>query len=467
MTAPTDAPAYFFCAVGGSGMLPLALLMRARGARVDGSDRDFDLGRGEAKQAFLRGRGVGLFPQDGSGVTGADGQVLVMSTAVEAHVPDRVRARDLGMAEVPRAALLSALFNDAAVPVAVAGTSGKSTITAMTGWILHATGLAPTILNGAVMIDFRTPDNPFASVVPGSGPQFVAEVDESDGSIAFYNPAVAVLANISVDHKPMAELEVLFGDYMGRAGTCVVNRDSPEVMALAARLSGKPVVSWSLQDPGATVYARKAGDGWGVRLADDSFMPLVLKVFGDHNVSNALAAIATAEVLGIERAAAVAAMAGFSGVARRMEQAGTVRGVTVYDDFGHNPDKIGASLRALQPRHGRILTLFQPHGYGPLRLMGDELAAMYARTLRPDDRLWLTRPVNRGGTVTENTIAQDMPPRIGPQAGFIESRDSFVAAAAALAGPGDAIVVMGARDDTLSDLARTLVRAIEARGETA
>lgn len=456
-----DASRYFFCAIGGSGMLPLALLVRASGAAVDGSDRDFDQGRGLQKQAFLRARGIGLFAQDGSGVTGDGGQVLVMSAAVEAQIPDRLRARELGLTQLSRASLLSSLFNAASIPVAVAGTSGKSTITAMTGWILHATGHAPTIVNGAVMANFRTPDNPFASVVPGSGPHFVAEVDESDGSIALYDPAVAVLANIGLDHKSLEELNRLFADYLARAGTIVVNADSPEVMALARACTGRPVISWSVRGAQATLRARDAGGGaWRVTLADGSELPLHLQVFGEHNVSNALAAIAACEALGVDRAQAVAALASFTGVARRMELVGSQAGIPVYDDFGHNPDKIGASLRALQARHDRVLALFQPHGFGPLAHMGAELAAMLRATLRPQDRLWLTEPVNRGGTVVRNTVARDMPARIGPQVQFVEDRDAFVQAAASLARPGDAVIVMGARDDTLSDLALAVAERV-------
>jgi UDP-N-acetylmuramate--alanine ligase len=462
-----DASRYFFCAIGGSGMLPLALLVRAGGAAVDGSDRDFDQGRGQQKQAYLASKGIGLFPQDGSGVTGEDGQVLVMSAAVEEHVPDRVRARELGLQQLSRAALLSSLFNEATTPVAVAGTSGKSTITAMTGWILHATGHAPTILNGAVMTNFRSPEAPFASVVPGTGPHFVAEVDESDGSIAFYNPAVAVLANISLDHKSLEELNQLFGDYLARAGTVVVNADSADVMALVGqleqtgRIAGKPVISWSVRGAAATLMARDAGGGdWRVALADGCEVPLVLQVFGAHNVSNALGAIAACEALGVDRQAAVEAMAGFTGVARRMEKVGEPSGVVVYDDFGHNPDKIAASLRALQDRHGRVLALFQPHGYGPMALMGDELVAMFQQVLRPDDRVWLTDPVNRGGTVRKNTVARDMPARIGANVRFIDDRSDFVGEAAAAARAGDAVIVMGARDDTLTDLARAVAGRI-------
>jgi hypothetical protein len=178
---------YFFCGIGGSGMLPLALIVQGRGARVAGSDRTLDQGKLGGKFDFLRARGIPLFAQDGTGLTSGD-QILVASAAVEETVPDVVRARELGAERMSRAQLLAELFNDAPVGIAVAGTSGKSTVTGMIGWILHACGRDPTVMNGAVMKNFVTADAPFATALVGQGDAFVSEVDESDGSIALYRP---------------------------------------------------------------------------------------------------------------------------------------------------------------------------------------------------------------------------------------------------------------------------------------
>ena len=183
-----EAKSYFFCGIGGSGMLPLALIVRGRGGEVAGSDRTFDQGRLAPKFAFLAERGIALHPQDGSGLTGPD-QLLVTSAAIEPTVPDVVRARELGIERLTRPELLARLFNAAETGIAVGGTSGKSTVTGMTGWILHAAGRDPTVMNGAVMKNFVGPDVPFASALVGRGGTFVSEVDESDGSIALYKPA--------------------------------------------------------------------------------------------------------------------------------------------------------------------------------------------------------------------------------------------------------------------------------------
>src|SRR5580698_9595945 len=245
---------YFFCGVGGSGMTPLALIVKARGAAVDGSDRALDQGRNPERFAFLRQSGVELHPQDGSGLTSAE-QTLVVSAAIEETIPDVAAARRVGAPILTRAQLLAQLFNASATAVGVAGTSGKSTTTAMIGWIASFAGLDPTIVNGAEMKNFATPDAPFASAKVGAGEAFIAEVDESDGSIALYSPTVAVVNNISLDHKSMEELRALFSNFAAKAKHVVLNLDNDETAALAPTLDPARVAAFSLHDPAADFLA--------------------------------------------------------------------------------------------------------------------------------------------------------------------------------------------------------------------
>jgi UDP-N-acetylmuramate--alanine ligase len=445
-------------------MLPLAMLVRRGGANVIGTDRAFDQGRALEKQGYLKKEGVTLAPQDGSALTDVS-QILVTSTAVEATVPDVARARAIGASHIHRADLLSSLFNHAQNSIAIAGTSGKSTITAMLGWILHASGQAPTIVNGAVMANFRDEDSLFASSIYGTGPDFVAEVDESDGSIVHYNPSVAILSNITIDHMPIEKLRALFSAYLARSKMVVANLDNTDVRALAEAVTDKPVATFSLSDPGANVFGLKAADGsWRVMGKDGKGHALRLLVFGDYNVSNALAAIAAAELLGVSRGEAIAHLADFKGVARRMEAVGQPHGIMVYDDFGHNPDKIAASLSALRERHARIFCLFQPHGYTPLRVMGDELVETFVQGLRPQDHLWMTEPAFFGGSVVKEPLVEGRLAQIGSAlSSHLTDRSAFPAIVAGLAKAGDVVVIMGARDDSLTDLARNVVEAIAAQ----
>src|SRR5450755_1601531 len=236
---------YFFCGVGGSGMTPLALIIQAKGGRVEGSDRALDQGRNADRFDFLRARGVALHPQDGSGVR-RNSQILVTSAAVEETIPDVQAARRIGATITTRAKLLAQLFNSAALGVGVAGTSGKSTTVGMIGWILHRAGRNPTIMNGADMKNFIDAGSPFASARVGEGNIFVSEVDESDGSIAFFEPRVAVVNNISLDHKSLDELRSLFRDFAAKAETVVLNLDNEETAALLRDLKPDQAVTYSL-----------------------------------------------------------------------------------------------------------------------------------------------------------------------------------------------------------------------------
>jgi len=440
-------------------MLPLAMIVAGRGAHIAGSDRSRDQGRAYEKFAFLAAHGAELFAQDGSGVTDPE-TIVVVSTAVEATVPDVATAQRIGAPIVTRAQLLAHLFNSARCPIGIAGTSGKSTTTGMLGWILAATGNDPTIMNGAVMKNFVAPEVPFASAVVGKGEAFVSEVDESDGSIALYRPHIAVLNNIAHDHKSMDELRVLFGDFLAKATTAVINRDNAE----AAALKGANAVTYSLIDPSADFFGfdlAPAQDGIAFSVREAGHVArLKLAVPGRHNVANGLAALAAARAVGVPLVDAAAALAGFTGVKRRLELVGTANGIAVFDDFAHNPDKIAATLATLHDFPGRLLICFQPHGYGPLKLMKDGFIAVFAEGLDAGDVLVMPEPVYFGGTVDRSVSSSEITAGVaaaGHPAFAFPTREMCGEKLKALAAPGDRIVVMGARDDTLSTFAAGLL----------
>jgi UDP-N-acetylmuramate--alanine ligase len=471
----TGARSYFFCGIGGSGMLPLALILRAQGHAVAGSDRMLDQGRSGAKFEFLRERGIALHPQDGSGVTNS-GRIFVASAAIEDSVPDLKAARAAGAPVMTRAELLAELFNAAPLSVAIGGTSGKSTTTGMTGWILSEAGRDPTVMNGALMKNFTTPETPFASAVVGAGDVFVSEVDESDGSIALYEPDVAVLNNVALDHKSLDELRGLFADFVEGSGAVVINLDNAESAALASKATRDAVTGFSLADPRADLFADKlvpAPDGIAFTLhegASGESVPVRLAIPGRHNVANALAAVGAARACDVSLAEAAAALERFAGLRRRLETVGAAGGVTVIDDFAHNPDKIEATLATLHDFPGRLLVLFQPHGFGPLRMMKDAFIEVFARHLGADDVLIMPDPVYYGGTTDRSVASADIVAGIaarGRQAFACAERADCGEKLLELAEPGDRIVVMGARDDTLStfaaDLLARLADATEAR----
>ena len=459
---------YFFCGVGGSGMTPLALIIQARGGRVEGSDRALDQGRNAERFDFLRARGVLLHPQDGSGVIRAS-QILVTSAAVEETVPDVQAARRIGAAVTTRARLLAELFNSAALGVGVAGTSGKSTTVGMLGWILHRAGKNPTIMNGADMKNFIDAGSPFASAKIGDGEIFVSEVDESDGSIAHFAPRVAVVNNISLDHKSMDDLRTLFRGFISKAQRVVLNLDNAETAALVTGLKPGQAITYSLnsaqaqlvasapvQSPVGTVFQVKARETGEV-------VEVNLKVPGLHNVANALAALSAATACGVTLSVAAAHLGEFNGIRRRLEVVGTANEITVVDDFAHNPEKISATLETLHAFPGRLLLMFQPHGYGPIRFMRDALVGCFTSGLRDEDVLVMPEPVYFGGTVDRSVGSNDIVSEIqrrGRKAFAFTNRGDCGDMLVGLARRGDRIVVMGARDDSLSQFAHELLRRL-------
>ena len=451
-------------------MLPLAQILKGRGAIVAGSDRSFDQGRTPEKFASLAAKGFTLYPQDGSGITDPN-QILIASAAVEDTVPEMVRAKELGCTRMTRAQLLSGLFNSAKTGIAIGGTSGKSTVTGMLGWIMQVAGREPTIMNGAVMKNFVSEDTPFASAVVGNGDVFVSEVDESDGSIALYRPAVAVLLNVSLDHKSMEELRALFGAYLAASGVAVINADDPEALALLPHVKSALTFGIDQELAQIGVVPGSIADG-PVRQAamivdrhDGKTYPLTLNLPGRHNLSNALAAISGAVAAGVPVREAVAALGSFAGLARRFDIIGnSPSGISVIDDFGHNPEKCAATLRTLKQHSGRVIAFFQPHGYGPLRQMGAELAETFARELNPSDVTLMCDPVYFGGTVDRSEGSERIIKLIGEAGGsaeYLPAREACGDKIVQIAKPGDRIVVMGARDDTLTEFARGILDLLD------
>ncbi|HEY7301050.1 MAG TPA: Mur ligase family protein [Xanthobacteraceae bacterium] len=465
---------YFFCGIGGSGMTPLALIVKASGGRVEGSDRALDQGRNTERFDYLRARGVELHPQDGSGVRRAS-QIVVISTAVEETVPDVKAARRIGAPIITRARLLADLFNSAALSVGIGGTSGKSTTVGMLGWILDRAGKRPTIMNGADMKNFIGKGSPFASARIGAGEVFVSEVDESDGSIAFFQPRIAVVNNISFDHKSLPELRTLFRGFVAEAETAVLNLDNAETAALSADLKPQQALTFSLNGAQANLIASKpvrspGGIAFEVKAADaDESVAVALKVPGLHNVANALAALSAARACGIALGEAATHLSEFSGIRRRLEVVGAANEITVIDDFAHNPDKIAASLETMHAFPGRLLVMFQPHGYGPIRLMRDGFVDCFAKALQGEDVLVMPEPVYFGGTVDRSVGSRDIVDEIerrGRNAFAFPDRAACGNMLVGIARPGDRILVMGARDDSLSGFARELLRRLAPHKET-
>lgn len=449
---------YFFCGIGGSGMMPLALYLQALGHKVSGSDRSRDQGATPTKFVQLEEQGIHLWPQDGSGIQqGVD--ALVVSSAIESSIPDVAAALQNKIPVRKRAEILAGLFNAVKTGIAVAGTSGKSSVTGMIAVMMAHAGDDPSVMNGGTMVDFNS------GMRAGKGDVFVTETDESDGTIELFAPSIAVLNNITLDHKSFEELDVLFGNFVARARHAVVlNYDDAKVRALAPKAKAK-IFSYALENEDADLRAEKIQfhtDGVSFTVQGKNVR---LKVPGRHNVLNALAALSAGLAAGLTLDQAIEGLQHFNGIRRRLETVGTKNRITVIDDFGHNPDKIAAGLDTLKQFKGRLIVLFQPHGFGPMKLMGREIIDTFAQYLDAQDILFMPEIFYAGGTADRSVTSQDM---IGWAAGkglnaqWFETRAELLPEILKNVQAHDRVVIMGARDDSLSEFARAILEKIQA-----
>ena len=458
---PKGQGRFHYAGLAGSGMSALAQFQAMMGGRVSGSDRAFDRGERAELRLQLQRLGIEIMPQDGSGVTD-DCAALIVSTAVEEKVADFATARAKNIPVVHRSELL-AHFVASYRTVAVSGTSGKSTVTAMVFEILESAGRDPSVITGGDLRLLQArglPGNAFA----GGSDLLVVEADESDGSLVRYAPAVGVILNLQRDHKEMEEVAAMFAVLRARSREALVVGEDGNLDALAGgalRFGFGPRAGIR----GVNVELIPSGSSFTV---DD--VAFALPVPGRHNVANALAAIAAARTLDVPLADMVAPLASFQGVGRRFQTVGAARGVTVIDDFAHNADKIAAALATAKLNASRVLAVYQPHGYGPTRFLRRDFVDTFTRELRPGDRLWMLEVFYAGGTASRDFSAADIVEEIaenGVKAEFAPSRAWLAARIAEEARAGDVVLVMGARDPSLTDFAREIVAELDRSGAKA
>ena len=458
---PLKKETYFFCGIGGSGMSSLAQVLAAKGHKIYGSDRIYDTTPELEKFTILQNLGIKMFPQDGSGVEGAD--FLIVSSAIEDSIPDIATAKSHNIPIKKRAELLAEFFNGFNKGIAIGGTSGKSTTVAMLSHILCFAKKDPTTINGAAMANAIRGKQSLGNVVVGKSDICIIEADESDGSIEYYKPAVSVLTNISEDHKTMAELRPLFKTFVDKAKMGnVIGMDCFE----AAKLASPPPKTRTFTTDSKTradIIAKDIkhsthGVTFGVGAKQ-----ITMHVQGKHNVANACAAIATASFIGVSLNDSAAALQTFNGVKRRLETIGKVKGVTIIDDFAHNPEKIKATLEALHEQTGKVWVIYQPHGYGPTSFMKDNLVKAFSETLKDGDDLIMPEIFYAGGTAEKTISSHNIVEQVranNKRASFFENRADIIPYLVPNLKYGDRVVVMGARDDTLTDFAKDILDKI-------
>ncbi|HHT9122109.1 MAG TPA: UDP-N-acetylmuramate--L-alanine ligase [Candidatus Wunengus sp. YC63] len=450
---------YHFVGVGGIGMSAIAQVLSEQGHTVSGSDRNHD--KQITPYVFLKllSKGISLHPQDGSGVQ-ENTDFVVVSSAIEEDNPDIKKARALSKNIIRRADLLAGMFNRK-YGIAIGGTNGKTTVSCMVGYILDYAGLSPTVIVGGCIKNYI--DNfHLGNAKTGTSDIVSIEADESDGSIVLYTPRIAVITNISKDHKSIDEISKMFVSFsQNTTETLIINADCPRLKMI--EFKHKNIITYGLNND-AMIRAKDVICKPFQSTFDVDSHSFEINLPGIYNVSNALAAIAIARILNINDKKTAAALREFRGVQRRMDIIGETDGIRIVDDYAHNPEKVMAAINAVKLGCKRVIAIFQPHGYSPTIFMKEEFINAFINILSPHDVLFMPEIYYAGGTASKNISSADIIKRVkesGKNAFFIEKRTDIIPEIKEQAQTGDCILVMGARDNTLTEFCQNILHSLQ------
>jgi len=445
--------------IGGAGMSALAKVLIARGVRVSGSDL-----KESPDLAALRVLGARIVVGHDPSNLG-DAETVVVSSAIRSSNPELQTAEAAGVRVLHRAQLLAILMRDRR-GIAVAGTHGKTTTTSMIALVLQHAGLDPSFLVGGEVNERGT------NAHDGAGEWLVAEADESDGSFLWLAPEIAVVTSIEADHLDYytgeGEVRDTFLAFMQNVspdGAIIACIEDPGVRALASRVERR-LITYGL-DEGDWTATRVAANGEQTLLVshgEDEPFELHIPVPGAHNALNALAAVAVAAEAGVVIPVIGDALGKYGGVRRRFERRGSAAGVTVIDDYAHNPSKVRAVLAAAREQAPkRLVAVFQPHLYSRTLHLGKDLGAALATAdvvivtdvygAREDPQPGIT-----GKIVVDGVL--DAEPR--RRVAYLPKRGDIVPYIAERALPGDLVLTIGAGDVTM--LCDDILTSLESRG---
>ncbi len=449
MKMPETIGLVHFVGIGGIGMSGIAEVLHNLGYDVQGSDQ-----ADGANVQRLRDKGIAVHIGHRAENLG-DAEVVVASSAIKEDNPERIAARERRLPLVRRAEMLAELMRFRK-SIAIGGTHGKTTTTSMVGTLLEAGGLDPTVINGGIINDIGT------NARMGDGEWMVVEADESDGTFLKLPADIAVITNIDPEHLDhygdFDAVKDAFSQFIHNVpfyGFGVVCLDHPEVQALVSKITDRRVITYG-ENPQSDVrfkdvvtrgpvshfavelHDRKTGD---VTLIDNLALPMP----GLHNVSNAAAAIAIANELGLSAEDIRKGIASFGGVRRRFTYTGSWKGVTVYDDYAHHPVEIKAVLKAAREAcSGRVIAIKQPHRYTRLQDLFSEFCACF----NDADTVLIAPVYEAGEKPIEGADAQHLVSGLKSgghrDARTIEGPEQIAGLIAEIAKPDDLVIFLGA-----------------------
>ncbi len=442
----------YFSGIAGSGMSALALFMAHRGYKVSGSDRIFDQYKDHPLINTFNEAGIVITPQDGSGIN-PETELAVFSTAVEGDNPDYLKAKALKIPIKTRPEFLADLVSQYKT-VAIAGTSGKSTTSGMLAYLMKSLGLEPNFIGGGRVRQFRSKTNQ-GNFLYGNSDRLIIEACESDGSIVNYYPESTILLNLDFDHHSIQETLIMFKKFVSNTSKrVIVNADDSNLKPLLPMATNTFGISTAADYQANSVVIGRLHSHFKVRGID-----FRLNLPGRYNLMNALACIAYLSELGIDLKDISNVLPNFTGIERRLEIHLNDSDGLVIDDYAHNPHKIASMMEATSSLSDAICYIFQPHGYGPTRLIKDGYIKAFTNGLRVQDHLILLPIYYAGGTASRDISSDDIARGVregGKSVEVIDNRNDVLKKTAQFR----AFVVFGARDDSLSVLASKIADAL-------
>jgi UDP-N-acetylmuramate--alanine ligase len=434
----------YFVGIGGTGMCGIAEVLHNSGYKVSGSD----MKKTETTE-YLESLGIAVhYSHEASNVAGSD--VIVISSAVNEDNPEVVAARAEKIPIIRRAEMLAELMR-MKFSIAIAGTHGKTTTTSLIGHILRAGNLDPTVIVGGRVIGVG------ANAYLGKGDYLVAEADEFDRSISKFASTIAVITNIEPEHmecyRDLDDLYDCFVDFANKVpfyGTVVLCTDDPGVREIESRIT-RPVIRYGFADhadfSASDISFNESGLSFTLINKGQKLGEVKSPLFGNHNVRNILAGLAVAYDLEIPMDIAIRAVGTFTGVGRRFELAGEVGGVKFYDDYGHHPTEIKATLQGMRSVFpGRLVAVFQPHLYTrTIRLYKDFGGAFFDADMLVVLEIFPSREKPIDG-VTGRIVARSAKDQGHQNAEFLEDKEALPDFMKENLKPGDRVILFGAGD---------------------
>ena len=435
-------------------MSAIAQYLKWNSIQISGSDRLINNETTKYTQNTLESIGCRIYKQDGSGIT-PETDALVISTAIEDSNPDIAKARRGNIPIFHRSDVLAAIVNTKKT-IAVAGTSGKSTVAALVFHLLSACGKKPSLISGGNLCEL-VGRGFIGNAYFDSSDLLVIEADESDGSLVKYKPYISIFLNLSKDHKPVTETLQLFHSLAKQSSHVLCNYDDKSLRSI------QPSKTFGLDNkadvfPDATELPDTSSS---IFMGNQKF---TIPFPGKYSLYNLLAALSICKFLDCKDSALSEASVTYKGIQRRFNCFKTARGVTVIDDYAHNPEKINAVLETVQNISPVIYAIFQPHGFAPTKFLLPELIEVFNNRLRENDVLYLLPIYYAGGTVNKEISSMDIANGLNRFRGEVitpKKRNDIVDHIASRAKTGNIVISMGARDPSLPEFAQSIAEAID------